>query len=105
MKGGELEEAWRVLLPEEREWAAEAKRLRGSKRVGEAEAWPVLSMAGTTLRQVGEQPQVAGGDDMEAAMAILEEFPLANKIISADAGILKAPFVQKVVEKGGDISV
>ncbi|MEM4204537.1 MAG: hypothetical protein QXS54_10755 [Candidatus Methanomethylicaceae archaeon] len=57
----------------------DGKHLRGSKRLGE-------------------------GDELAAALAILEEFPLEGKVISADAGILKAPFVQKVVEKKGGIS-
>jgi hypothetical protein len=102
-EGGELERALRVVLPEEKDLATDGKSLRGSRRVGEAEALKVLSIAGTALRQVWEQKQVEG-DELEAAIAVLEEFPLAGKVISADAGILKAPFVQKVVEKKGGIS-
>lgn len=101
LKGGEVERALQELLVEEKDMAIDGKRLRGSKRVGEAEALQVISLAGVTLRQVWEQEQVEAGDEMAAAIALLEKFPLENKVISADAGLLKAPFVQKVVEKRG----
>jgi hypothetical protein len=104
LKGGEVETAFGILLSGEEEFAADGKSLRGSKRVGEAEALKVLCLAGTALRQVWKQKQVEGGDEMATAIAVLDEFPLAGKVISADAGILKAPFVQKVVEKRGGIS-
>ena len=103
MKGGELEAALSVVLPEEKDLVTDGKSLRGSKRVGEAEALKVISLAGTTLGQVWAQRQVEG-DELAAAIAVLEEFSLEGKVISADAGILKAPFVQKVVEKKGAIS-
>jgi len=44
---------------------------------------------------------VSDGDESAAALALLEAFPLAGKVISADAGLVRLPFVQKVVEKRG----
>lgn len=103
LNGGEVERALQAVLPQEGDLAVDGKHLRGSKRLGEADALKVLSLAGTSLKRVYAQKAVEG-DELAAALAILEEFPLEGKVISADAGILKAPFVQKVVEKKGGIS-
>ncbi len=102
LKGGELERAMGVVLPEEQDLAVDGKVLRGSKRRGEEEALKVISLVGTSLKQVWEQ-QAVDGDELQAAIRLLDTLSLEGKVISADAGILKAPFVQKVVEKGGDI--
>lgn len=99
-QGGEIERASGVLLPEEKDRAGDGKSLRGSKRVGEAEAWKVIRIAGVALKQGWAQKPVAG-NELAAAMAVWEGFPPAGKVISADAGMLKAPCVQKGVEKGG----
>jgi hypothetical protein len=100
LSGGELERALQGLLGAEGELALDGKRLRGSRREAEA-ALQVITQAGTNLRQVWEQKAVEGGDELGAAIALLEEFPLENKVIRADAGLLQAPFVQKVVKKKG----
>jgi len=63
----------------------------------------VLTIAGQALRGIVGQRKVEGGDELTAALELLEEVPIEGKMVSADAGILKAPFVQKVVEKGGAI--
>lgn len=105
LKGGELESVLGSLFVPEQGLAADGKHLRGSKRGGETEALKVLCLAGTALRQVWKQKPITGGDEMEAAIAVLDEFPVAGKVISADAAILKAPFVQNVIEKKGGISV
>ena len=52
------------------------------------------------MRGAVGQREVAGGDELAAALAPLEEMPLAGKGVNAHAGLLKAPLVQKVVEKG-----
>lgn len=84
LKGGEVERALQELALEEKDMAIDGKRLRGSKRVGEAEALQVISLAGVALRQVWEQKAVEGGDELATAIALLEEFSLVNKVISAD---------------------
>jgi len=103
LSAGELERALQGLLGAEGELALDGKRLRGSRRDGET-ALQVITVAGTHLRQVWEQRAVEGGNELGAAIALLEDFPLEGKVISADAGLLQAPFVQKVVEKRGPTS-
>ncbi len=64
----------------------------------------MVTLAGVTVGQVWAQRAVPDGDELAAALALLEAFPLAGKVISADAGLLRPPFVQKVVEKKGALS-
>ncbi len=89
LKTGALERGLRSWLPEEVR-VVDGKRLRGSKRVGGG-ALAVLMLVGERLGQVLAQRQVEGGDELAAALALLEEMPLEGKVVSADAGILKAP--------------
>lgn len=103
LDGGALEEALRPWLAEEQAYAVDGKHLRGSKRGVEA-ALHVVTLVGQRLGQVLAQREVKGGSELEAALALLEEMPLEGKVVSADAGILQAPFARKVVEKGGAIS-
>ena len=56
-----------------------SKRLRGSKRRRGEQALQVLTMAGQVLRGVVGQREVAGGDELAAALALLEEVPFAGK--------------------------
>lgn len=81
----------------------DGKRLRGSKRSGEG-ALAVLTMAGQELGKVLAQRLVEEENELAAALALLEEVPLEGSVVSAGAAMLKAPFVQKVVEKGGPTS-
>ncbi len=97
--------AWVLGWEGETAYALDGKTLRGSKRRRGEQALQVLTMAGQVLRGVVGQREVAGGDELAAALALLEEVPLAGKVVSADAGLLKAPLVQKVVEKKGPTSV
>ena len=100
---GILEEALRLWLPNDQVYAADGKVLRGSKREGQR-ALEVLTLVGQTFGQVLAQRSVEGGDELAAALALLEEVPLEGQVVSADAAILKAPLVQKVVKKGGATS-
>ncbi len=97
-----LEEVLRSWLGEERAHVVDGKRLRGSKRSGER-ALAVLTMAGQELGKVVAQRRVDAENELAAALALLEEVPLAGKVVSADAAILQAPVVQTVVEKGGPL--
>jgi len=74
------------------------KHLQGRKR-GAYAALQVLALAGQRLRLVLRQEAVVEGDKLEAALRLLETVDLEGKIISADAGILKAPLAQAVVQK------
>ncbi len=93
-----------ALLPEKEHYMVDGKALRGSKRRAGAGALWVLTVAGQELGAVLAQRELEGKDELTVALALLEEMPLEGKVVSADAGLLKAPLVQKVVEKGGPIS-
>ena len=103
---GALEQAlegWGVDDDEE-SYAVDGKSLRGSKRSGEG-ALRVVTLVGQRLRRVIAQREVEGGDELAAALRLLDAEELEGKVVSADAGLLKAPFAQKVVQKRGAISV
>lgn len=96
--------ALRPFLPQEEHVMIDGKVLRGSKRAAGEKALHVLTMAGQQLGVVCAQRRLEGEDELSAALAMLEEMPVEGKVVSVDAGILKAAFAQKVVEKGGAIS-
>ena len=75
----------------------------GAKGAGK-EALRVVTLAGQHLRRVIAQREVEGGDELAAALRLLDAEDLEGKVVSADAGLLKAPFAQKVVQKRGAIS-
>jgi hypothetical protein len=98
-----------------REWAAECagegtetvsldgKTLRGSRRMGDQEsALEVVTAVGQELREVLGQELVAGGDVVSAAVRLLHSIPIKGKLVTADAGLLCRPFVEAVLEEGGD---
>jgi len=88
------------LLPAERDLASDGTWLRGSVRDA-TDALRSVTLAGVTVGQVWAQRAVSDGDELAAALALLEAFPLEGKVISADAGLVRPPFVQKVVKKRG----
>jgi hypothetical protein len=100
LDAGVLEAALQGWVKEERGYVVDGKHLRGSKREG-AQALQVLILAGQQWRQVLRQVAVPDGDEMGAAIRLLATVDVEGKVVSADAGILKAPFVQEVVKKGG----
>lgn len=102
---GALEQAladWGV-SQEEESYAIDGKTLRGSKRSGE-EALGVVTLVGQRLRRVTAQREVEGGDELAAALRLLEAEDLEGKVVSADAGVLRASLAQKVVQKRGATS-
>lgn len=94
---------WVLRWTGEQGYAVDGKTMRGSKRRRGERALQVLTIAGQALRGIVGQRRVEDGDELAAALELLEEAPVEGKMVSADAGILKAPFGQKVVEKGGAI--
>jgi len=74
----------------EESYAVDGKTLRGSKRSGK-EALRVVTLAGQHLRRVIAQREVEGGDELAAALRLLDAEDLEGKVVSADAGLLKAP--------------
>lgn len=78
----------------------DGKALRGSKRKGEA-ALRVLTAAGQGMKVVLEQVRVEGEDEVAAALRMLDQIPVAGKVVTLDAGLMIRPVVKRVVEKGG----
>jgi len=97
---GERERALLPLPPAERDLAIDGTRRRRSTRDA-TDALRVATLAGVTMGQVRAHRAVPDGDERAAALALLEAFPLAGAVISADAGPLRPLFVQKVVENKG----
>jgi len=97
---GDLERALAPLLLAERDLESDGTRRRGSTRDA-ADALRVATLAGVTMGQVWAQRAAPDGDEGAAALVRLEAFPLEGAVISADAGLRRPPFVQKVVEKRG----
>lgn len=94
----------RVLLGEEAEsYALDGKHLRGSRRQGQA-ALQVVTLAGTRYGQVLAQQEVEAGNELEAALRLLQEVPLEGKLVSMDAGLLQRETVTTVSQKGGPTS-
>jgi len=100
---GERERALAPLRLAERDLALDGTWRRGSTRDA-TDALRSVTLAGVTVGPVWAQRAVSDGDAWAAALALREAFPRDGKVISADAGRLRPPFVQKVVEKKGALS-
>jgi hypothetical protein len=94
--GGKVEQ-------EEGAYTVDGKVLRGSRR-GVAAALQVVTAAGHRCRTVLGQQTVTAGDQVEAALALLQGLPLAGKLVSMDAGLLNRATVSVIEEKGGPTS-
>ena len=104
LEAGVLEQALEGWGEEKEEACAlDGKTLRGSKRGKADPALQVVTLAGQKMGRVLAQKEVEEGKELEAALALLEAEDLEGKIVSADAGLLHAPLVQKVVAKKGAI--
>lgn len=88
---------------EEDGYSIDGKTLRGSKRATDP-ALQVVTAAGHRLHEVWGQEVVEAGDQVEAAIALLHEMPLAERIVSLDAGLLQRPVIEVIEEKGGPTS-
>jgi hypothetical protein len=84
-------------------YSLDGKVLRGSKRAT-APALQVVTAAGHRMRQVQGQQAVEAGDQVEAAISLLHELPLADRIVSLDAGLLQRSVMEVIEEKGGPTS-
>lgn len=103
LEPGVLEQALERWIGQQEAYAIDGKYLRGSKREGK-QALQVVTLAGQRLGQVVRQQVVAQGDVLQAALQMLDSVDLQGKVVSADAGLLHTPLVQRVVEKGGPTS-
>lgn len=104
LDAGEVESVLRGRVAQAREYALDGKHLRGSKRRPKQAALQVLTLVGQDLQDALHQVAVEEGDELAAALRLLETVDLEGKVVSADAGVLKAPLAQQVVAKKGGIS-
>ena len=79
----QLNEALCPARSEEEGITVDGKVLRGSKRVA-TPALQVITAAGQQYRTVLAQASVTGQDMIEAAIALLQEMPLEDKIVTTD---------------------
>jgi hypothetical protein len=84
-------------------YAVDGKVLRGSRR-GVAAALQVVTAAGHNCHTVLGEQAVTAGDQVEAAIALLQGLPLAGKLVSMDAGLLQRATIKVIEEKGGPTS-
>ena len=103
LDAGEVEKVLQGRVAQAQQYALDGKHLRGSKRKPQQRALQVLTLVGQDLHDALQQVAVEEGDELGAALRLLEEVDLEGKVVSADAGLLKAPLVQKVVAKKGGI--
>ena len=83
--------------------SVDGKALRGSRRVNPPErALEVVTAVGQGLKVVLGQQEVSLGDQLGAALRLLRATPLEGKVVIADAGLLCRPFVNTVLDGGGD---
>ncbi len=84
-------------------YSVDGKVLRGSKRATQP-ALRVVTAVGHQFQQIWGQQAVVAGDEVGAAVALLQQMPLAERIVSLDAGLLQRPVVKTIEEKGGPTS-
>ena len=93
---GIVAQAVRPWLPDDQVSAADGNVRRGRTRVGQR-TLVVRSRGGQTCGHGLAHRAVDKGDDLAAALVLLAAVPLAGQVVSADAAILQAPVVPKVV--------
>ncbi|GIV76593.1 MAG: hypothetical protein KatS3mg050_0987 [Litorilinea sp.] len=84
-------------------YTLDGKHLRGSKRQSQA-ALQVVTLAGARYGQILAQQEVEAGNELAAALRLLQEVPMAGKLVSMDAGLLQRETVATVAQKGGPTS-
>jgi predicted transposase YbfD/YdcC len=100
-----LEEAlsawWAAWLPHRGALALDGKTVRGSGGTGQA-ALQVLAAFAGQVRVVLAQQAISNGDEIGAALALLEGIDLHGWIVTGDAKFTQKSIVQQVVAQGGD---
>lgn len=102
LDAGVLEAALAESVDKEQWYAVDGKHLRGSQRKSGRRALQVITLVGQQMHDALQQVKVEGGDELGAALRLLEGIDLEGKVASVDAGLLQAPLVRRVVEKKGD---
>lgn len=94
---------WATDQPEALEQAVsvDGKTLRGSKRVG-GRALQVVTAVGQQMKLLLGQRQVAEGDEIEAAIALLQGMLLAGCVVTLDAGLTQSRVIDTILDKEGE---
>lgn len=96
-----LSEWWRSWLPALGPLALDGKTARGSRQGSQA-ALQVLAAFATQVRVVLAEQAIQNGDEIGAAIALLEGLDLHGWIVTGDAKLTQKALVQTVIRQGGD---
>ncbi len=92
---------WQVWLPGRGTLALDGKTLRGSGGADHM-ALQVLAAFAGQVRVVLAQQAISNGDEIAAALALLEGVDLRGWIVTGDAKFTQKAIVQRVMAQGGD---
>jgi predicted transposase YbfD/YdcC len=96
-----LTEWWQAWLPGLGPLALDGKTVRGSRHGSQA-AQQLLAAFATQVRVVLAQQAINHGDEIGAALALLEGLDLAGWIVTGDAKLTQKAIVEKIIGQGGD---
>lgn len=81
----------------------DGKYLRGSRRQSPAEtAVEVIGAVAQKLKIVVGQQVVEHNQELEATVELLQAVPIAGKLVTADAGLMRRKVVKTILAEGGD---
>jgi hypothetical protein len=80
--------------------SVDGKWLRGSRRAGQA-ARKVVEVVSHQRAVVVGQREAPRGDELAAALALLREVPLGDRVVTLDAGLLQRSVLEVIVARGG----
>jgi hypothetical protein len=80
--------------------SVDGKWLRGSRRAGRP-ARKVVEVVSHERAVVLGQREAPHGDELAAALALLRELPLAERVVTMDAGLLQRSVLEVIVARGG----
>ena len=84
--------------------AVDGKHLRGSKRrASQLAALQVVIAAAQEIGVVLGQTEAVSDDSISATVQLLQQLPLAGKVVTLDAGLLQQEVAATVLQKGGPI--
>jgi hypothetical protein len=84
----------------DRALSIDGKWLRGSRRAGQP-ARKVVEVVSHQRAVVLGQREAPRGDELTAALALLREVPLAERVVTMDAGLLQRSVLELLVAHGG----
>jgi hypothetical protein len=80
--------------------SVDGKWLRGTRRAGQP-ARKVVEVVSHARAVVLRQREAPRGDELAAAIALLREVPLAERVVTMDAGLLQRSVLEVIVTHGG----